>query len=160
MPTRQLQCETCKAELEYEACKAAFVPGAKIACPYLGMAYAELRAGHDRLYFGKWRRMDADLLEIRRAYHQIELHLGAIKHSLESTDLPAARRDLEKGINALHAVDPRDGGPEALRDMDHALSYAHRVIDDLLSEMGLPGHTPMDFAEWYDTEEVPFREEL
>ena len=46
-----------------------------------------------------------------------------------------------------------------LRLMDNALSYAHRAIDDLLHEKGLPPHQPMDFAEWYDVVEVPFRDE-
>jgi hypothetical protein len=43
--------------------------------------------------------------------------------------------------------------------MDHALSYAHRVIGDLLHEKGLAPHSPADFAEWYDAGEVPFRED-
>jgi hypothetical protein len=43
--------------------------------------------------------------------------------------------------------------------MDHALSYAHRVIGDLLHEKGLPPHSPADFADWYDAGEVPFRED-
>ena len=56
-------------------------------------------------------------------------------------------------------MDPEDIAGEAFRFLDNALSYAHRVIDDLLHEKGLPPHWPMDFAEWYDVVEVPFRDE-
>jgi hypothetical protein len=124
------------------------------------MEYADLRAGHDRIYFGRWRKMDAGQTEIIRAYSQIGKHLKEIGRVLEGSDLPAARRDLMKAVEAYHTADPRDDSQEALRFMDNALSYAHRAIDDLLHEKGLPPHAPMDFEEWYDVAEVPFREDL
>lgn len=130
-----------------------------MACPYETLAYAGLRAGHDRIYFGRWRKMDAGPAEILRAYNQIGRHLRSIRQALEEMDLPAARHDLAKAFEAYQEGDPREDERDALRSMDHALSYAHRVIDDLLHEVGLPPHAPMDFAEWYDAVEVPFRDE-
>ena len=128
-------------------------------CPYKGEAYKGMRAGHDQIYFGRWRRMDANPIDLRRAYHQLERLLREIAAALETEDLPAARSDLGKAVEALHATGPGEDGPEALRHLDHALSYAHRVIGDLLHEKGLPPHSPADFADWFDAAEVPFREE-
>lgn len=128
-------------------------------CPYKGVAYVELRAGHDRIYFGRWRRMDASSIDLRKAYHQLERLLREIAAALETEDIPAARTDLEKAFEALHTAGPGEEGRESLRYMDHALSYAHRVIGDLLHEKGLPPHSPADFAGWYDAGEVPFRED-
>lgn len=103
--------------------------------------------------------MDTGPGDIVRAYRQIGKHLHEIERVLEGSDLPAARRDLMKAVEAYHMGDPREDSQEALRFMDNALSYAHRVIDDLLHEKGMPPHAPMDFAEWYDAVELPFREE-
>jgi hypothetical protein len=98
-------------------------------------------------------------MEILRGYHRIGRHLDAIRAELAGNDLPAAARDLDHAIEAHHAADPREDAMDALRFMDNALSYAHRAVDDLLHEKGLPPHQPMDFAEWYDVVEVPFRDE-
>jgi len=103
--------------------------------------------------------MDAHALEIRRGYHGIGRHLDAIGRELAGHDLPAAARALNEAIKAHRTADPREEAPEMLRLMDNALSYAHRAIDDLLHDKGLPAHQPMDFAEWYDVVEVPFRDE-
>lgn len=118
-----------------------------------------LRAGHDAIYFGLWRRIDSPPMEILRGYHRIGRHLAAIGAELVGRDLPAAARDLDQAIEAHRAADPRDNARDALRFMDNALSYAHRAIDDLLREKGLPPHQPMEFAKWYDVVEVPFRDE-
>lgn len=103
--------------------------------------------------------MEATTTDIRRAYQQIGRHLKAIGEVLATKDLPAARRDLGKAIEAYRAGDPKGESPDALRYMDHALSYAHTVIDDLLHEEGHPPHDSMEFSEWYDAVEVPFKEE-
>jgi len=68
-------------------------------------------------------------------------------------------RDLGKAIEALEAGNPDAESSDALRFLDHALSYAHTAIDDLLHGEGLPPHDPMEFAKWYDAAEVPFKEE-
>ncbi len=155
MPSPHTTCPVCGSEFEHRLRTSA---GEK-ACPYEGAEYARLRAMHDRIYFGRWRKMEAGQTDIVRAYRQIGKHLNEIGRVLEELDLPAARRDLLKAVEAYRMGDPREDSQEALRFMDHALSYAHRVIDDLLHEKGLPPHAPMDFAEWYDVVEVPFREE-
>jgi hypothetical protein len=159
MPLSRMTCSVCGAELSYDPRKAPKDAAGKVACPYDRLAHAALRAGHDRIYFGRWRKMEATPGDIRRAYNQIERHLRDISRVIEGRDLPAARRDLLKAYEALHLGDPREGGPEVLRFMDHALSYAHRTIDDLLHEEGMPPHDPMAFSEWYDVAEVPFRDE-
>ncbi len=152
-------CPRCGAELRLDARRAGSLTGGTPGCPYDGLAYAALRAGHDGIYFGAWRRIDAPPTEIRRGYHRIERHLEAIGAVLAGLDLPAAARDLCAAQAALHGVDPREECRDTLRFMDNALSYAHRAIDDLLHEKGLPPHQPMDFSEWYDVVEVPFRDE-
>lgn len=159
MPLSRRICPACGAELSYDSRKTLHGSGGRVACPYDGQAYAELRAGHDQIYFGRWRRMEAAASDVRRAYTRLGRHLSAVGRVLAGMDLPAARRDLAKAAEALQAADPRDEGPEVTRFMDHALSYAHRAIDDLLHEMGLPPHDPMDFGEWYDAVDVPFRDE-
>jgi hypothetical protein len=129
------------------------------SCPYQGVPYTGLRAGHDQIYFGRWRRMDATSIDLRKAYPQLERLLREIAVALEKEDIPAARLDLGKAFEALYTADPGEEGQEALRYLDRALSYAHRVIGDLLHEKGLPPHSPADFVEWYDAGEVPFRED-
>lgn len=152
-------CPHCGAELRGGPRKGGSRPGGTPGCPYDGLAYAALRAGHDAIYFGSWRRIESLPAEIRRGYHRIGRHLDAIGAELACHDLPGAARDLDEAVEALHAADPREDAPDALRLMDNALSFAHRAIDDLLHERGLPPHHPMDFAEWYDVVEVPFRDE-
>ena len=152
-------CPHCGAELRGDMGKGGSRPGGTPGCPYDGLVFASLRAGHDAIYFGPWRRVDVLPTEILRGYHRIGRHLDAIGRELAVHDLPAAARDLNEAIKAHQAADPREEAPDALRLMDNALSYAHRAIDDLLHEKGLPPHHPMDFAEWYDVVEVPFRDE-
>lgn len=152
-------CPHCGAELWGGARGDGSRTGGTPGCPYDGLAFSALRAGHDAIYFGPWRRIDAPPTEIRRGYSRIGRHLDAISAELAGRDLPAATRDLDRAIEAHQAADPREGARDALRLMDNALSYAHRAIDDLLHEKGLPPHQPMDFAEWYDVVEVPFRDE-
>ena len=152
-------CPHCGAELRGGSPGSGSRPAGTPGCPYDRLAFASLRAGHDAIYFGPWRRIDAPPLEIRRGYHGIGRHLDAIGRELAGHDLPAAARDLNQAIEAHHAADPREEFRDTLRFMDNALSYAHRAIDDLLHEKGLPPHQPMDFSEWYDVVEVPFRDE-
>jgi hypothetical protein len=159
MAGTEYRCPHCGAELRRGPRSGGSRPGGTQGCPYDGLAYAVLRAGHDALYFGPWRRIDVPPLEIRRGYHRIGRHLDAIGAELAGHDFPAGARDLDEALEVLHAADPREDARDALRFMDNALSYAHRAIDDLLREKGDPPHHPMDFANWYDVVEVPFREE-
>lgn len=159
MPTHRMNCRVCGAEHSSAPGGMTSAPGEKGTCPYEGLPYLELRAGHDQLYFGPWRKMEATRLSIQQARHRLERHLRAIAGVLEMEDIPAAKRDLEKAFEALYSAEPDEEGPKDLLFLDHALSYAHRVIGDLLHEKGLPPHDPADFAGWFDAGEVPFRED-
>lgn len=134
-------------------------PAGEPPCPYRGLAYAALRAGHDVLYFGRWRGINATSIDIRRAHRQLRKLLNDIARDLETEHLPAARVDLEKAFEAMQMAGTGEEGQESLLHLDQALSYAHRVIGDLLHEKGARPHSPGDFAEWYDAAEVPFRED-
>lgn len=103
--------------------------------------------------------MEATAIDLRKAFRQLETLLREIAAALGTEDIPAARKDLEKAREELAVAGSDEGGPESLRSLDHALSYAHRVIGDLLHEKGLPPHSPADFAGWFDAGEVPFRED-
>ncbi len=159
MPVARISCPTCGADLVCDPKQVKKGSHGEIVCPYRDRGYPALRAAHDRIYFGRWRKMDAATTDIRRAYHQIDRHLRAIASVLEKRDVPAAKRDLDKAIEALRSGDPDGESPHAVRFLDHALSYAHTAIDGLLHEEGLPPHDPMEFATWYDAVEVPFKEE-
>ena len=160
MPWSRATCPACKAERIYHPGKRTSSTGGEVPCPYLSLPLAELRAGHDQIYFGPWRKMEATQLDIQRAYNQLGRHLTAIGTTLAKRELPSARCDLAKAREAYLSADPREGSPGLLLLLDNALSYAHRVIDDLLHEIGLPPHHPMDFESWYDTPEVPFQDDL
>jgi hypothetical protein len=153
------RCPRCGAELGGPSRKhgEGGLPGG--VCPYAGRPLADLRAAHDAIYFGPWRRMDASPLDILRAYRQLGRHIESIGEALSGRELPAAARDLAQAADAHRAADPAAESENALRFMDNALSYAHRAIDDILREDGASPHRPMDFSEWYDSVEVPFREE-
>jgi hypothetical protein len=158
MQATVFRCPNCGAELRFEPPTVDPSSGARPGCPYDGLSYAELRAGHDALYFGAWRKIEASPFEVRRAHRQLRRHLDVIARALAVQDLPAARRDLSLAVEAYHGMDPTDISGNDLRLLDNALSFAHRVIDELLHEKGLPPHSPMDFAEWYDAVEIPFRD--
>ena len=159
MPTTVFRCPNCGAELWCDPWRAGTPSGVRPGCPYDGLAYAALRAGHDAIYFGPWRKMESSPYEVRRGHLQIGRHIDAVRKALAGMDLPAAQRDLALAVDAYDGADPTDVSGDSLRLLDNALSYAHRVIDDLLHEKGLPSHRPMDFSEWYDVVEVPFRDE-
>lgn len=154
-----MSCAVCGTEHLSAPARERAAPAGGTVCPYQGGPYAGLRAGHDQLYFGRWRRMEATSIDLRRASRRLERLLHGISEALETEDIPAARKDLGKALEALNGAESGEGGPDTLRFLDHALSYAHRVIGDLLHEKGLAPHSPADFAEWFDAGEVPFRED-
>lgn len=159
MPTHRVNCRVCGAEHAAAPRGAPSPPGDAGTCPYAGSAYAALRAGHDQLYFGRWRGTDPTPIDIRQARRQLERLLRAIAQVLENEDVPAAKRDLGKAFDAIYSLGADEVSPRDLLLMDHALSYAHRVIGDLLHEKGLPPHAPADFSAWHGDGDVPFRDD-
>ncbi len=154
-----INCRLCGAEHMSAPRGASSPSGGGEACPYAGLAYAGLRAGHDQLYFGRWRGMEASRLEVDRARNGLERLLRAIAGVLDAEDVPAAKRDLNKAFDVVYTLGRDVTRPQDLILLDHALSYAHRVIGDLLHEKGLPPHAPADFAGWHEAGDVPFRED-
>ena len=57
-------CPACKVERIYGPGKRTSSSGGEVPCPYLSLPFAELLAGHDRIYFGPWRRVKATQLGI------------------------------------------------------------------------------------------------
>ncbi len=159
MPIQRVSCRICGAEHSTAPRGRPAPPGGTADCPYEGLAYGALRAAHDGLYFGRWRSANATRIDIRQARHRLERLLSAIAEALRTADVPAAKRDLDKALDAMYSLGADEEGPRDLLLMDHALSYAHRVIGDLLHEKGLPPHAPADFAAWHDAVDVPFRDE-
>ncbi len=155
-----MACPTCGADHARQPLGGPRRPGGDAACPYAGLAYRELRAGHDEIFFGRWRRTDAGNVDIRRARNLLDRHLRAIRRALEAEDVPAARADLNKAFEAfLSAGGGDEEAPETVMYLDRALSYAHRALGDLLHEKGVTPHSPVDFASWYEAGEIPFRED-
>jgi len=111
MPWSRATCPACKAELIYHPGKRTSSTGGEVPCPYLSLPLAELRAGHDQIYFGPWRKMEATQLDIQRAYNQLGRHLTAIGTTLAKRELPSARCDLAKAREADLSADPRGGAP-------------------------------------------------
>jgi hypothetical protein len=154
-----MNCPHCGVEHFPEPAGGKKADGGEGGCPYLGAPYPRLRAGHDELFYGRWRRADASPLDLRRAHHRLRRLLDEIAAALGSEDLPATRKDLARANDALHMATLHEDGQESFLHADHALSYAHRVIGDLLHEKGAPPHSPGDFSAWYEAAEVPFRED-
>ncbi|MEW6719371.1 MAG: hypothetical protein AB1346_02860 [Thermodesulfobacteriota bacterium] len=154
-----MSCPHCGAEHFPEPAGGTKAGGAGEGCPYLGAPFPKLRAGHDELYFGRWRQADASPLDLRRARNRLRTLLGWIGDAVGAEGLPATRKDLARACESLQAAEAQGDGQEAFLHMDHALSYAHRAIGDLLHEKGAAPHSPGDFAAWYEAAEIPFRED-
>lgn len=90
MPTHRMNCRVCGAEHSSAPGGMTSAPGGKGTCPYEGLPYPELRAGHDQLYFGPWRKMEATRLSIQQARHRLERHLRSV--SREAAARPGISR--------------------------------------------------------------------
>jgi len=131
-------CPHCGAELRGDLRKGGSRPGGTPGCPYDGLAYASLRAGHDAIYFGPWRRIDAPPTEIRRAYHRIGRHLDAIGSALAGHDLPAAASDApglrlitHLAVEQAHVSDAHALIPAIKSAKDRGLAPAEVLADSL-----------------------------
>jgi len=141
-----------RRELRGDMRKGGSRPGGRPGCPYDGLAYAPCGPGTMRSTSG---RGAASTRPRRRSagYHRIGRHLDAIGAELAATTSPPPHgTSTRRSRRSTPPITEEFQG--SLRFMDNALSYAHRAIDDLLHEKGLPPHQPMDFAEWYDVVEV------
>jgi hypothetical protein len=156
---RPFRCPACKfvfsnEQLEYR------ISGFKAPseCPYSTTPYPELCSLHDKIYFGKWRKMDAEAFDVRRAYERIARLLSMIQETAAREDARAAREHIDKSSSELALADPDAEPFISVKFLDRALSYAHHAINDLLREKGARLHDPADYERHYDTI-LPFKED-
>ncbi|TSA00922.1 MAG: hypothetical protein D4R80_00215 [Deltaproteobacteria bacterium] len=128
-------------------------------CPYLNALYPELCSLHDKLYFGKWRKMEANPNEIKRAYAKLDQLLSQVKEIVREENILQARQDVQKAWDALAMANPDDEPYVSVQHMDQALSYIHHAINDLLQEKQAKLHSPADYEMHYDVV-LPFKEDL
>jgi len=63
-------------------------------CPYLNASYPELCSLHDKLYFGKWRKMVAVPGDIKRAYAKLRQLLSKVEEVVQEENILQARQDI------------------------------------------------------------------
>ncbi|MBE0568779.1 MAG: hypothetical protein IH577_03765 [Deltaproteobacteria bacterium] len=127
-------------------------------CPYRNTRYPEFCSLHDKLYFGKWRKMDAGRNEIRRAYARLDGLISRMREVVRKERVPQAMEDVSKALDALSAANPEEEPYDSVKHMDRALSYVHHAINDLLLEKGDKPHSPADYERHYDAV-TPFLED-
>jgi hypothetical protein len=149
------RCPVCNAPLEEDKDAGFKIPP---QCPYVGTTYPELCALHDKLYFGKWRKMDADLNAIRRAYAKLGRLFSKTRDAAERNGVEPARRNLREAEDALAMADPAEEPYSSVKFMDQALSYIHHAINDLLQEKRVKLHSPAEYERHYDVI-LPFKED-
>ena len=128
-------------------------------CPYLNTLYPELCSLHDKLYFGKWRKMAAVPNDIKRAYAKLGQLLSKVEEVVRKENILQAEQDVRKACGALAMANPDEEPYASVRHMDQALSYVHHAINDLLQEKQARLHSPADYEMHYDVV-LPFKEDL
>jgi hypothetical protein len=128
-------------------------------CPYRNSLYPALCAPHDKLYFGRWRKMEANPNEIKRAYAKLGQLLVQVEDVVREEDNLQACRDVRKASEALSMANPEEEPYASVQHMDQALSYIHHAINDLLKEKQAKLHSPADYEMHYDVV-LPFKEDL
>jgi len=128
-------------------------------CPYLDALYPELCSLHDKLYFGKWRKMDAVPHDIKRAYAKLGHLVSKVEEVVRKGNITQARQDVRKASDVLAAANPDEEPYASVQHMDQALSYIHHAINDLLQEKQAKLHSPADYEIHYDVV-LPFKEDL
>jgi hypothetical protein len=152
---RPYRCPVCNAPLEEDKDAGFKIPP---QCPYLDTEYPELCALHDKLYFGKWRKMEAAPNDIKRGYEKLGRLLSMMKEVVGRENFESARQDIRKAGEAF-AMANADGEPySSIKFMDQALSYIHHAINDLLHEKKAKLHSPADYERHYDVI-LPFKED-
>jgi hypothetical protein len=120
--------------------------------------YPELCSLHDKLYFGKWRKMDADQNDIRRAYAKLGGLIAKMEEVARKEHVPKAEQNVHKACDALVVANPKEEPYVSVKHMDQALSFVHHAINDLLLEKKEKLHSPADYERHYDVV-TPFSED-
>jgi hypothetical protein len=128
-------------------------------CPYRDSLYPEICSLHDKLYFGRWRKMEAHPNDINRAFAKLGRLLSQVKEVVREEDILQARKDLQKASDALSMANPEEEPYASVMHMDQALSYIHHAINALLQEKRAKLHSPADYEMHYDVV-LPFKEDL
>ena len=152
---RPYRCPVCNTPLEEDKDAGFKIPP---QCPYLGRAYPELCSLHDKLYFGKWRKMEADPNDIKRAFAKLGRLLSKMKEVVEKENLEPARQNLKKAGEAFAMADVDEDPYSSIKHMDQTLSYIHHAINDLLQGKKAKLHSPADYERHYDVI-LPFKED-
>jgi len=152
---RPYRCPVCNTPLEEDK-----DAGFKILpqCPYLDTAYPELCALHDKLYFGKWRKMEAEQNDIKRAYSKLARFLSKVKEVVEEENIEPARQHIRNASEVFAMANADEDPYSSVKYMDQALSYIHHAINDLLHEKRVKIHSPADYERHYNTI-LPFKED-
>ena len=152
---RPYRCPVCNTPLEEDKDAGFKIPP---QCPYLGTAYPELCSLHDKLYFGKWRKMEADPNDIKRGYAKLARLLSMMKEVVVRENVESARQDIRKAEDVFAMADMDEDPYSSIKHMDQALSYIHHAINDLLQEKKAKLHSPADYERHYDVI-LPFKED-
>jgi hypothetical protein len=153
---RPYRCPVCSTPLEGDKDAGFKVPP---QCPYLNTMYPELCSLHDKLYFGKWRKMIAVTNDIKRAHAKLGRLLSKVKEVAWEENILQAKQDVQKACDALAMANPDEEPYTSVKFMDQALSYTHHAINDLLREKKGKLHSPADYENHYDVV-LPFKEDL
>jgi len=153
---KPFRCPVCNTLLEEDEDAGFKIPP---QCPYLNTSYPDLCALHDKIYFGKWRKMEANPNEIKRAYAKLDQLLSKVEEVVRKENIPQARQDVQKACDALAMANPEEEPYASVKHMDQALSYIHHAINDLLEEQQAKFHSPADYEMHYDVV-LPFKEDL
>ncbi|HBX43478.1 MAG TPA: hypothetical protein DEH27_06650 [Deltaproteobacteria bacterium] len=145
----------CNAPLEEDKDAGFKIPP---ECPYLDTAYPELCALHDKIYFGRWRKMEADPNDIKRGYVKLGRLLAMMKEVVGRENVEPAREDIQKAEDAFAMANADQEPYSSIKFMDQALSYIHHALNDLLHEKRAKLHSPADYERHYDVI-LPFKED-
>jgi len=150
------RCPVCNTLLEEDKDAGFKIPP---QCPYLNTLYPELCSLHDKLYFGKWRKMVAVPNDIKRAYSKLGRLMSKVEEVVRKENIMQAKQDIRKACDALAMANPDEEPYASVKNMDQALSYIHHAINDLLKEKQAKLHSPADYEMHYDVV-LPFKEDL
>jgi len=85
------RCPVCNTLMEEDKDAGFKIPP---QCPYRNALYPELCSLHDKLYFGKWRKMEAHPADIERAYAKLGQLLSRVQAVIREENIPQARQDV------------------------------------------------------------------